>query len=136
MNALLSDMFPAAGRFVGRAGRVRSFLPARKDRRNLAFAALENRRDCWPNRKFQKELLGARIPIHQLAAARGREEAEADARSLGREIAQVLRGKGTRLVLHFDLNKTLIMVDPAGRKSQSQVSQARLTFPPCNALMM
>lgn len=40
---------------------------------------------------------------------------------LGREIAQALQSKGTRLVLHFDLNKTLIMVDPAGRKTQSQV---------------
>lgn len=43
------------------------------------------------------------------------------ARRLGREVAQALRRKGTRLVLHFDLNKTLIMVDPAGGKTQSQV---------------
>lgn len=42
---------------------------------------------------------------------------------LGREVAQALQSKGTRLVLHFDLNKTLIMVDPAGRKTQSQVLQ-------------
>lgn len=40
---------------------------------------------------------------------------------LGREIAKALQGKGTRLILHLDLNKTLIMVDPAGRKTQSQV---------------
>lgn len=45
------------------------------------------------------------------------------ARRLGREVAQALRGKGARLVLHFDLNKTLIMVDPAGGKTQSQVQQ-------------
>eukprot|EP00903_Cladosiphon_okamuranus_P010270 g9724.t1 len=40
---------------------------------------------------------------------------------LGREIAQALESMGGRLILHFDLNKTLIMVDPAGRKTQSQV---------------
>lgn len=40
---------------------------------------------------------------------------------LGREIAQVLKSRRTRLLLHFDLNKTLIMVDPAGRKTQAQV---------------
>lgn len=43
------------------------------------------------------------------------------ARRLGREVAQALRRRGARLVLHFDLNKTLIMVDPAGGKTQSQV---------------
>ncbi|CAM9810245.1 unnamed protein product [Ectocarpus sp. 6 AP-2014] len=47
--------------------------------------------------------------------------AGAAAKRLGQEIAQVLRTTGTRLILHFDLNKTLIMVDPAGRKTQSQV---------------
>ncbi|CAM9776369.1 unnamed protein product [Ectocarpus fasciculatus] len=47
--------------------------------------------------------------------------AGAAAKCLGQEIAQVLRINGTRLILHFDLNKTLIMVDPAGRKTQSQV---------------
>lgn len=46
---------------------------------------------------------------------------EAGGRGLGWEVAQALRKKGTRLVLHFDLNKTLIMVDPAGGKTQSQV---------------
>lgn len=45
---------------------------------------------------------------------------------LGREIAQALQSHSTRLVLHFDLNKTLIMVDPAGRKTQSQVNTAVL----------
>ena len=43
------------------------------------------------------------------------------ARRLGREVARALRRKGARLVLHFDLNKTIIMVDPAGGKTQSQV---------------
>lgn len=41
--------------------------------------------------------------------------------SLGRQIARVLRNNGTRLILHFDVNKTLIMVDPSGGKTQSQV---------------
>lgn len=49
--------------------------------------------------------------------------AGAAAKRLGREIAEVLRRTGTRLILHFDLNKTLIMVDPAGRKTQSQVKK-------------
>lgn len=48
------------------------------------------------------------------------------AQRLGREIAQALHSKGTRLVLHFDLNKTLVMVDPAGRKTQSQVSHVHI----------
>lgn len=47
---------------------------------------------------------------------------EDGSRRLGREIAKALQSKRTRLVLHFDLNKTLIMVDPAGGKTQSQVS--------------
>lgn len=127
---------------------LRSFYPGRKYPSSLSFAALENRRDCWPNRSFQKESLGARRPTQQQAVARGREEV--DARSLGRDIAQVLRSKGTRLVLHFDVNKTLIMVDPAGRKTQSQVTSSpaspsklvtlpvywfqALKIPPCNAL--
>ena len=41
---------------------------------------------------------------------------------------KLCRGKGTRLVLHFDLNKTLIMVDPAGGKTQSQVPGPGLYF--------
>lgn len=44
---------------------------------------------------------------------------------VAREVAQTLAQRGVHLVLHFDLNKTLIMLDPAGGKSQKQVS-ARL----------
>lgn len=40
---------------------------------------------------------------------------------VAREIAEVLGRRDMRLVLHFDLNKTLLMVDPAGGKTQSQV---------------
>ncbi|CAM9254349.1 unnamed protein product [Laminaria digitata] len=50
-----------------------------------------------------------------------KEEEETGARRLGRSVAQALRSKGTRLVLHLDLNQTIIMVDPAGGKTQSQV---------------
>lgn len=46
---------------------------------------------------------------------------ESSTMNLGRQIARVLRNKETRLILHFDLNKTLIMVDPSGGKTQSQV---------------
>lgn len=46
---------------------------------------------------------------------------ETSASNLGRQIAEVLRNKGTRLILHLDVNKTLIMVDPSGGKTQSQV---------------
>ena len=40
---------------------------------------------------------------------------------MGREIARLLSKNGTSLVLHFDVNKTIIMVDPSGGKTQSQV---------------
>ncbi|CAN0029973.1 unnamed protein product, partial [Sphacelaria rigidula] len=40
---------------------------------------------------------------------------------MAREVAQTLAERGVHLVLHFDLNKTLIMLDPAGGKSQKQV---------------
>lgn len=53
---------------------------------------------------------------------------ETGVRRLGRVVAQALQRKGTRLVLHFDLNKTLIMVDPAGGKTQSQVPGPGLYF--------
>lgn len=57
-----------------------------------------------------------------------KEEEETGARRLGRSVAQALRSKGTRLVLHLDLNQTIIMVDPAGGKTQSQVYVIRLSL--------
>lgn len=44
---------------------------------------------------------------------------------LGRDIARLLRRERVPLVLHFDVNKTLIMVDPAGGKAQPQVRGSR-----------
>lgn len=40
---------------------------------------------------------------------------------IAEKIAQLLRKKGVQLVLHFDLNKTLILVETAGGKTQTQV---------------
>lgn len=57
----------------------------------------------------------------QAGNGNGNGQKDDGSRRLGREIARALESKRTRLVLHFDLNKTLIMVDPAGRKTQSQV---------------
>ena len=64
--------------------------------------------------------LAAQLPTGGEAEKWRREDSSRSQR-LEREVAQALQSKGARLVLHFDLNKTLIMVDPAGRKTQSQV---------------
>lgn len=40
---------------------------------------------------------------------------------VAREIGEILSRRDMRLALHFDLNKTLLMVDPAGGKTESQV---------------
>lgn len=63
-------------------------------------------------------------PPREGESSRGREEGgggEDATLDLAHGIARVLRRKGLRLALHFDLNKTLIMVDPAGGKTESQV---------------
>ncbi|CAN0262320.1 unnamed protein product [Discosporangium mesarthrocarpum] len=45
---------------------------------------------------------------------------------LGQKIAKRLRDHGVNLVLHLDVNKTIIMVDPAGGKTQEQVLNSAL----------
>ncbi|CAM9869749.1 unnamed protein product [Scytosiphon promiscuus] len=92
-----SFLFPSS-RCYGRP----PFAPARKGRPAIGEAQARYRRLCF-------------------AASRGENEAGSEAKCLGLEITEVLKSRKTRLVLHFDLNKTLIMVDPAGRKSQAQV---------------
>lgn len=47
--------------------------------------------------------------------------------NIAKEIAKILARRNLRLVLHFDLNKTLLMVDPAGGKTQSQVLKCVFT---------
>ncbi|CAM9895321.1 unnamed protein product [Ascophyllum nodosum] len=57
----------------------------------------------------------------------GSPKQETAASGMGREIARLLSKNGTSLVLHFDVNKTIIMVDPSGGKTQSQVLNSILS---------
>ncbi|CAM9151364.1 unnamed protein product [Ectocarpus sp. 12 AP-2014] len=118
-------MFGTSGRTIGgRATRTSLALICQRPRRH---------RDIYPATRGKTTLPAGRNYRLQgwrqlcLAAPRpagewGKENGAGDAaKRLGQEIAQVLRTSKARLTLHFDLNKTLIMVDPAGRKTQAQV---------------
>lgn len=135
----LQGMFATSSRAIGgrRCPTRRTaafFCPPSESQRNIFFATPPEKK--FPRRgkisstyrlgRARKKACLAAAPRQTNDSLTGwsrREVGAAEAaRCLGREIVQVLRSKGTRLVLHFDLNKTLVMVDPAGRKTQSQVS--------------
>ncbi|CAB1121233.1 unnamed protein product [Ectocarpus sp. CCAP 1310/34] len=118
-------MFGTSGRTIGgRATRTSTALFCQRPRRYRdIYHAAPGKTTPPAGRSYR--LQGCRqlcLAPPRPAVEWGKENGAGDAaKRLGQEIAQVLRTNGTRLILHFDLNKTLIMVDPAGRKTQAQV---------------